>query len=223
MFIIKIIFFDTETSGLNCHFCKIIELAMLTVENGKIIEEYDEFINIGQPLEPKITRLTGISDETLRREGIDEEIVANDLKERLTKGTLMVAHNCYFDLSFVYQLLKRHFPSEAYDIVSNVDWIDTLTVFKDRRKFPHKLIDAVEKYGIEMVNFHRAIEDTKVLYQVTLAMKVERDDLRYYKNIFGYNPKYPIYNSEFKFIKFKSQPYRNVDSKVGFEDILPNK
>lgn len=195
---------------------------MLTVENGEIVEEYDEFINIGQHLSPKITRLTGITDETLKNEGIGEDIVADDLKKRLTKGTLMVAHNCYFDLNFVYQLLKRHYPDEAYDIVSNLDWIDTVTVLKDRKKFPHKLIDAVEHYKIEKVNFHRAIEDTKALYYVALAMKDERDDLTDYKNIFGYNPKYPIYSSEFKFIKFKSQPYQNV-GKVNSQDTLPKK
>ncbi|WP_366208987.1 exonuclease domain-containing protein, partial [uncultured Methanobrevibacter sp.] len=41
---IKIIFFDTETTGLNCNYCKIIELAMFTLENGEITEEYDKFI-----------------------------------------------------------------------------------------------------------------------------------------------------------------------------------
>ena len=38
MIAIKVIFFDTETSGLDCRDCKIIELAMLTVEDGKIVE-----------------------------------------------------------------------------------------------------------------------------------------------------------------------------------------
>ena len=83
----------------------------------------------------------------------------------------MVAHNCQFDLSFIYNLLRRHFPGEADGIVKNVDWLDTLTVVKDRKEYPHKLIDAVEYYGIEKVNFHRAIDDTKALYNVTQALK----------------------------------------------------
>ncbi|WP_442920510.1 exonuclease domain-containing protein, partial [Methanobrevibacter sp.] len=37
----KIIFFDTETTGLDFKESRIIELAMLIVEDGKI-EEYDE-------------------------------------------------------------------------------------------------------------------------------------------------------------------------------------
>lgn len=49
--------------------CRIIELAMLIVEEGKIIEEYDEFIDIEEPLDSKIIKLTGIGDELLSDEG----------------------------------------------------------------------------------------------------------------------------------------------------------
>ena len=45
-FIIRIIFFDTETSGLDCRDCQIIELAMLTVEDGVITDDYDEFVDM---------------------------------------------------------------------------------------------------------------------------------------------------------------------------------
>lgn len=210
MFIIKVIFFDTETTGLNCVNCKIIELAMLTVENGEIIDEYDEFVDIGKKLNSKITRLTGITDEDLEDKGLYEDVIAEDLKERLTPGTLMIAHNCQFDLHFIYQLLKRHYPTEADDIVSKVDWLDTLTILKDRKDYPHKLIDAVHHFELDEVNFHRAIDDTKALYKVTMAMKDRRDDILLYKNVFGYNPKWIIPPKErFDFITYKPQPYHN--------------
>ncbi|MEE1129564.1 MAG: 3'-5' exonuclease [Methanobrevibacter sp.] len=218
----KVIYFDTETTGLNCKTCQIIELAMLTVIDGEITDTYDEFINIGCQLPPKITQITGITDKMLCDEGISERSVAEDLKNRLTPGTLMVAHNCQFDLSFVYFLLKRHFPEEADEIVGNVGWIDTLTVLKDRKDYPHKLIDAVENYAVEKVNFHRAIDDTKALYHVTLAMKKERNDLIEYKNIFGFNPKWGIGGYRFSFIKYQSQPYHNRGF-LPYEDILPEK
>jgi len=209
VFTIKIIFFDTETSGLDCSCCKIIELAMLTVENGIIVDTYDEFIDIGEFISPKISQLTGITNNMIQNEGIDEETVAYDLKERLTANTLMVAHNCQFDLQFVYSLLKRHFPDDADYIVSNLNWIDTVSVLKDRKDYPHKLIDAVKYYGIGEVNFHRAIDDAKALYQVAVAMKNERDDLSEYINIFGYNPKFGVSGIKFPFIEYKRQPYHN--------------
>lgn len=216
----KVIFFDTETTGLDFRESRIIELAMLIIEDGKI-EEYDEFINVGFDLPPRITEITGITDEMLITEGISEAIVAEDLKSHLTPGTLMIAHNCQFDLTFVYGLLKRHYPDEAEDIVSNLNWIDTVTVLKDRKEFPHKLIDAVKYYGIEEVNFHRAIDDTKALYDVTVALKNERDDLVEYINVFGYNPKWGVSGPRFPFIEYKRQYFNKRI--VEPDDILPKK
>ena len=217
----KIIYFDTETTGLNCETCQIIELAMLIVEDGRIMEEYDKFVNIGCKLPSDIIRITGITDEMLRQQGASEKQIALDLKKHLTPGTLMIAHNCQFDLSFVYSLLKRHFPNEAYEIVANLNWLDTLTVFKDRKKYPHKLIDAVRCYEIPEVNFHRAIDDTKALYNVTHALKLERDDLTEYINVFGYNPKYGVSGLTFPFIEYKAQYYSNFMKSD--DDILPRK
>lgn len=207
MFTIKVIFFDTETTGLDFRSDSIIELAMLTVEDGTKTDSYDEFIDIGRPISPKISKLTGITNDMIRNEGINEEKVAMDLRERLTEGTLMVAHNCQFDLLFVYSLLARHFPDDVNEIVSNLNWLDTVSVLKDRKKYPHRLIDAVEYYDIEKVNFHRAIDDTKALYRVALAMKNERDDLKDYINLFGYNPKYGVSGIRFPFIEYKPQMF----------------
>ena len=182
---------------------------MIIVEDGEIVETYDEFVNIGVPLPQKITEITGITDDMLCSAECCEEDVAHYIKKNLTPGTLMIAHNTQFDLSFLYYLLKRHYPFEAEEIVSNVDWLDTLTVLKDRKNYPHKLIDAVEYYKIDKVNFHRAIDDTKALYKVTRALDNEREDLMEYVNLFGYNPKYGVSGQRFSFIEYKTQPYHN--------------
>ena len=105
--------------------------------------------------------------------------------------------------------------------MSNLNWIDTVTVLKDRKEFPHKLIDAVKYYGIEEVNFHRAIDDTKALYDVTIALKNERDDLAEYINVFGYNPKWGVSGPKFPFIEYKRQYFNKRI--VEPDDILPKK
>jgi DNA polymerase III alpha subunit (gram-positive type) len=58
----KVIYFDTETTGLDCRDCQIIELAMITVIEGKIVDEYDRFIKVDGKLPPRITEITGITD-----------------------------------------------------------------------------------------------------------------------------------------------------------------
>lgn len=218
----KVIYFDTETTGLNCSDCQIIELAMITEVDGKIIDEYDKFIKVEGLLPQKITEITGITDKMLNDYGVNEKSIAEDLKNRLTPGTLMIAHNCQFDLSFVYKLLERHYPDEVDGIVNNLDWLDTLTVFKDRAEYPHRLINAVKHYGIKEVNFHRAIDDTKALYEVTKALKNERDDLDEYINVFGYNPKYGVEGVILDdLIEYKKQYYNNF--MVSPDNILPRK
>lgn len=192
---------------------------MVIVEDGKIIDKYDEFINIGEPLSPKVISLTGINNQMLREKGLDERTVAFEVLDRITDNTLMIAHNCQFDLLFLYALLKRNFPEEADEIVSKLKWLDTVTVLKDRKNYPHKLIDAVKHYNIEEVTFHRAVDDTKALYDVALAMKMERNDLAEYINIFGYNPKYGP-GIRLPFIKYKAQPYHN-QGMLPQEKILP--
>ena len=99
--------------------------------------------------------------------------------------------------------------------------MDTLTVFKDRKQYPHKLIDAVEYYEIEKVQFHRAKDDTRALYYVTQELKYERDDLKEYINIFGYNPKYGVGGPRFDFIVYKPQYYNNF--MVSPQRILPRR
>ena len=205
----KTIFFDTETTGLNSYSCQIIELSMITVIDGETIEEYDKFVRYDGLLPERIVSLTGITDKLLREEGVDEKVIAEDLKERLSEGTLMIAHNCQFDLSFIYNLLKKYYPNEAYEILESLYWIDSLTVLKDRKNYPHKLIDAADYYGIEYVNFHRGIDDTIALINVVREMRKERDDLKEYINIFGYNPKYGVQGERFRFIEYKKQYYHN--------------
>ena len=100
--------------------------------------------------------------------------------------------------------------------------MDTVSVLKDRKEFPHKLIDAVEYYELEEVNFHRAIDDTKALYEVTFALKNERNDLKEYVNIFGYNPKYGVSGVRFPFIEYKPQFYHN-GGMLPESDTLPKK
>ena len=226
----KTIFFDTETTGLNCATCQIIELAMIVVEDGYIVEEYDKFVKTDERLPLNITQITGITDDMLKEEGVSEAEIAEDLKNRMTPGTLMVAHNCQFDLSFVYYLLKRHYPDGADGIVRNVDWLDTLTVVKDRMEYPHRLNNVVKHYGLEKVNFHRAIDDTRALYQVYRKLRHDPlynpGEIDLYINRFGYNPKYPLSGVRLErkiiYIPQRFHNFPNKNRRLPFEEILPN-
>ena len=70
-----ILVLDTETSGLSFTGDEIIEFSAVRLEwdNGwKPVAEVDEFVRMtnDRKLDPKITALTGITDEMLREDGI---------------------------------------------------------------------------------------------------------------------------------------------------------
>lgn len=219
-FFMRIVYFDTETTGVNPRKDRIIELALYIVEDGKVVDKYDKFINIGSKLPSEIVELTGISDDMLRFEGVSERVVAEDLLSRLSPRVLMVAHNCQFDLNFIYELLCRYYKKASIDkLFKRMYWLDTLTVFKDRKPYPHKLVDLVEYYDLGEFQFHRAIDDTRVLPLALGKMVRERNDVREYVNVFGFNKRYGVSGRRFPFIRYVKQDFH--DRMVRSKEILP--
>lgn len=90
-------------------------------------------------------------------------------------------------------MLRRH-GNGGPEALKAADYLDSLTVYKDRRAYPHKLANAILTYKLEdkVQNSHRAIDDVAALFEVCKAMDAERSDLLSYVNVFGYNPKYGV-------------------------------
>jgi DNA polymerase-3 subunit epsilon len=85
--------------------------------------------------------------------------------------------------------------------------LDVMTIFKDRRDYPHKLSDAINAYKLENQNSHRAISDAKATLSILLAMEQEKYDLNKYINLFGYNPKYGISGPRISSVTYLPQGY----------------
>lgn len=185
----QIVFLDVETTGLSTDENQIIELAAIRhFGHGFETDEVEKDILIqlppGEKIPPEIVELTHITDEMLAADGIEEEKAADcflDLFQPADK-TLIIAHNAQFDLSFILKMLEKYEKKipVAFDI------LDTFTILKDRKAYPHSLKDAIEYYQIEDVeNSHRAIDDVKALCEVVKHMKIEQDDLEEYINLIG--------------------------------------
>lgn len=211
----RLVIFDTETTGLLFNRDEIIEFAAAVVErvNGvpTVVREYDELIALspGGFVPPKIEQLTGISTQDLRERGLSKARVARDIAEIIGGNTLLIAYNAHFDLSFLYYFLLRHGDPL---ILKGKDKLDLLTVYKDRRPYPHKLCHAIEAYGLagKVVNSHRAVDDCVATVAVMEEMEKERADLECYVNLFGYNPKYGIDGKPIGTVTYKAQPYNST-------------
>lgn len=208
----RLVLFDTETTGLSFSRDEIIEFAAVVVEqqNGEpvVVQEYDELVSLtpGNAVPPMIQKLTGISTQDIMERGLSKARVCRDIGEMFAGNTLLLAYNAHFDLSFLYYLLLRNGDPM---ILKGKDKLDLLTVYKDRRAYPHKLCNAIEQYGLtgKVRNSHRAVDDVLATLAVMEEMEAEKDDLESYVNLFGYNTKYGINGKPIGSVTYKPQGF----------------
>ena len=208
----RLVLFDTETTGLAYSRDEIIEFAAIVVERvdgvPTVIQEYDELIALspGGFVPPKITELTGISTMDIRERGLPKTRVARDIAEMIRGNTLLLAYNAHFDLSFLFYFLLRNGDAT---VLKGKDKLDLLTVYRDRRPFPHKLASAIAAYGLtgKVVNSHRAVDDVLATLKVMEEMEKEKADLDRYVNLFGYIPRFGIDGKPIGSVTYKPQPY----------------
>jgi len=210
----NIIAFDLETTGIDSKKDEIIDLAVLRAERsgggGYSMTEFDVFIKLspGRTLPPFISNLTGITEQLLADEGISKEAACGKLEEVLScPNPLFIAYNAQFDLCFLYYFLHRLGRAGA---LRGIKMLDALTVYKDRRDYPHKLSDAVDAYSLATQNTHRAIDDARATLELIRAMEAEQDDLDRYVNLFGYNPKYGVSGPRISSVNYAPQGYGRI-------------
>lgn len=204
------VFFDTETTGLDFQADEIIELGAVSYgADGCETAAMDDLILLspGKSLPPFITKLTGITPEQLAREGCEKQQTADRFAAMLTKpDTLLIAYNAQFDLNFLFWFLHRHGHA---DVLKTLKFLDAMTVYKDRRDYPHKLENAIVAYHLQdrAVNSHRAVDDARAIPLLLDAMADEKQDIARYINLFGYNPKYGVSGRRVSSITYRAQPF----------------
>ena len=204
---------DTETTGISMCSDEIIELgAVRLCRDGERFRQEGELsfliqLPTGRTVPPMIERITGISQAMLDAEGVGRREAAERTEAFLTGERLLIAaYNAQFDLSFLYYFLARFGMA---DCLRHARFLDALTVYRDRRPYPHKLENAIAAYHLEgeAVNSHRAIDDARATVRLMEAMAGERDDLLRYINLFGYHPKYGVSGKPIGSVTYRAQPY----------------
>ena len=206
----RVVIFDTETTGIEFKRDRIIEIGAVAVEKHGEADSLNCLIRLpeGQTLPPFIVELTGITDQQLQREGVSDREAAEAFCRLLDgcKRPLLVAYNAQFDLNFLFYLLR---PWGLAGVLKKPHFLDALTVYKDRRDYPHKLCNAIEAYQLEEAeNSHRAVDDARATVLLLEAMAKERDDLMEYIDLFGTHPKYGINGQKISSVTYRAQPYQ---------------
>ncbi|MDO9003056.1 MAG: 3'-5' exonuclease [Aquabacterium sp.] len=121
----KVLILDTETTGLDWRKDKIIELALLLVEVDleaglpiRVLEVYDELEDPGMPIPETALRVTGITDEMVSGQRLNEARIAT-----LLEGvSLVIAHNARFDRAFVEGRLPAFAELPWACSLAEIDW-----------------------------------------------------------------------------------------------------
>ena len=164
-----VIVFDLETSGLEPKKDEIIDFGLVALTR-RGLKDYSYLVKPSKRITSDISDLTHITNRMLEQNGISPMTLASKLYEILSsKSVLISGYNVNFDLGFLFELAKKY---DFKKKISNCDFLDIMTVFKDDKiQYPHKLNDALNYYKItDEANSHRAIDDTKATVAVLQEM-----------------------------------------------------
>ena len=157
--------FDTETTGLDPGVEYLTEIGAVIVRNGEVVEEFDTFVKPGKTITPKITELTGITNEMVADAPGEKEALEAFL--RFADGRILVAHNAHaFDIRFLKAAAKRS------GISFEPTYIDTLTMAQAMYPGLHNYKQGTINKHLELPSYeaHRACEDSAALGRIFCVM-----------------------------------------------------
>lgn len=157
-----LIFLDFETTGLEVGKEAIIEIGALKIDEDGDEHLYQTFIKPPKPIDPRITKITGIDDDMVSQApAIDVGI--KELAAFIGGGKI-VAHNADFDVPWLLTAAIAHGETLKGNTV-----ICTLKWAQKNEEARASLGMLSKKYKIAHANAHRALADavaTRELYLI---------------------------------------------------------
>ncbi len=159
----EIVVMDTETTGLDFHTDKLIEIAACIMRGPEIVDRFQTFVNPGRKIPKEISELTHITNEDVAN--APDPSLAVELFAQFADDRNIVAHNASFDKHFIMQ--------EAVPGAITGKWMDSLALARIvlPRIRSHRLADLTHAFGLTS-GTHRAdadVEATAQLWRVLMA------------------------------------------------------
>ena len=204
----EFVVFDIETTGLNSHTNKIIEIGAVKIKAGRIIDRYSQLINPGISIPYHITEITSITNEQVANQPKIDEVIGKFVE--FIGDAVLVAHNAPFDMGFIKRDIKEYLNIDLENSV-----IDTLQMARDL--FPdfkkYGLGDLNKALGLALEKHHRAVDDSQATANMFIIFleKYKEKGIEYLKDI----------NKGFE-VNVKKQSLKNIMVQVKTQEGLKN-
>ncbi|PLX66369.1 MAG: 3'-5' exonuclease [Denitrovibrio sp.] len=170
---------DTETTGLNINEARIINVAAVKVQNFKIIDFYNTFINPEEMIPKESIKWHNITDEMVQDKPTVGEVLPDFIN--FVGDSIIVGHNINFDIKMINKEMMNTFGCQMLN-----DWLDTMLIYSRViiKKDEHYSLDyLLDKYSVTCNGRHTALGDalataevfTKMITQVSRDFNTTRD------------------------------------------------
>ena len=157
---------DIETTGISDN-DSIIEMAALRIRDKEIAESISFLVQPERSVPKEITKLTGITDEMLKENGVSPEEAVRSFTEFIGED-ILVGQNVRFDLKYIHKMTKQT------GLPSIKNRIEDTMILARKKAFineGYSLASICKYLGIEEKQQHRALEDCKLTYRIYDKLK----------------------------------------------------
>jgi DNA polymerase-3 subunit epsilon len=161
-----VVILDFETTGLSPdNGDRAIEIGAVRIENGEIVDRFQELMNPGRRISGFIEDYTGITNEMLKNAASCREVMHKF--SDFISGYNLVAHNASFDKRFLDAELER--ISKTYSGEFACSMLVSRRIYQGAAN--HKLGTLIEYANIPVDGvFHRALYDSEMTTKLWLSM-----------------------------------------------------
>ncbi|USO02171.1 MAG: 3'-5' exonuclease [Alphaproteobacteria bacterium] len=212
--------------ALDCEFSdlskggRVVSLGIVRMNNFRITDTYDQLINPGKPIHPKVEQLTKLKwkdlEEDLKSEGWKEligepkfEEVAEDILRYIRNARILVFFNKYRDLQFLNKELEL--AGYSYRLEDRHETVDLSELPEFSRK---SLSTACAKHNIR-IQAHDALSDARGTAQLFIQEVLEK------KLAFPFGIDLSRFHNLSPLLPISETPGENFFRRSGVKGVLP--
>lgn len=154
---------DVETSGLSTRWHRLLQVAVVTVDDGDVVDEWSSLVRLRWPWQRVGPRRVHGLERAALRAAPPADIVMRELAQRL-RGAVFTAHNAPFDWAFLERTARRN--GVRLEPVGRLCTLRLSRRLDPDHERSHRLADVCLRYDISNERPHDARFDALATAQV---------------------------------------------------------